>query len=419
MQASSREVTRCRICGNTELPPVLSLGTQCLTGLFPRADSSDPPAGPLDLVKCHGGDDACGLLQLKHSYDGSLMYGAAYGYRSSLNRGMVEHLRAKIQGLASRLPIGKGDFVLDIGSNDGTSLSFYPKDGPTLIGIDPTAAKFAQYYQPHIRVVPDFFSAAAFRKAAGSDSARAKIVTSISMFYDLEDPMHFMREVRDILADDGIWHFEQSYMPAMLEANAYDTVCHEHIEYYALHQIVWMARRVGFSVVDVEFNDVNGGSFAVTVRKTQTPADAPNITELLRREQVLALDTLAPYRRFAERVARHRDQLRTVLDELRASGKRVFGLGASTKGNVILQYCEIGRQDLEYIAEVNPDKFGCVTPGTQIPIISEAKARELGPDVFCVLPWHFRQHFIEREQQYIKGGGRLLFPLPAIATIPG
>ncbi len=393
---------------------------QCLTGLFPRASSPDPEAGPLELVKCHGAATACGLLQLRHQYDGSAMYGTEYGYRSSLNRSMVDHLRAKVRRLVERAPVGNGDIVLDIGSNDGTSLSFFPKDGPTLIGIDPTIAKFVKYYEPHIRPVPAFFSAAAFRNAAGSDSAKAKIVMSVAMFYDLDRPTEFMQDVHDILAEDGIWHLEQSYMPDMLDANAYDTVCHEHVEYYALRQIAWMAERVGLRIVEVERNDINGASFAITIEKAHgRPGHAAAVVQLLAEEDAKGLSTLEPYRRFAERTAKHRDDLRALVAKLRAHGRRVFGLGASTKGNVILQYCGFGPADIEFIGEVNADKLGCVTPGTRIPIISEKEAHEKKPDVFLVLPWHFRGHFLRSEAEYMALGGRLLFPLPRIDIEPG
>jgi hypothetical protein len=361
----------------------------------------------------------CGLLQLQHSYDGSIMYGMEYGYRSSLNRSMIEHLRAKVTQLSSRVALAKGDVVLDIGSNDGTSLSFYPKDGPTLIGIDPTASKFLASYPAHVKPVPAFFSAKTFREAAGGDTAKAKIVTSVAMFYDLEDPTQFMREVHDILADDGIWHFEQSYMPRMLEVNSYDTICHEHVEYYSLRQIAWMARQVGFRIIDVEFNDINGGSFAITVSKADPRGSHhPRVLELLEQEDRMGLTTLQPYREFSERVLRHRDELRTRLHDLKSEGRRVFGLGASTKGNVILQFCGFGPADLEFIGEVNADKVGCVTPGTEIPIISESAAHELRPDVFCILPWHFREHFMRSEKMFMNQGGRLLFPLPEIQLLP-
>jgi NDP-4-keto-2,6-dideoxyhexose 3-C-methyltransferase len=412
-------IEKCRACGNPELAPILDLGMQALTGIFPKANEPDPASGPLQLVKCNGAADVCHLVQLKHQYDGSAMYGKDYGYRSGLNRSMVEHLRRKAEMLMARTTLGKGDIVLDIGSNDGTSLSFYPKDGPTLIGIDPTSAKFRKYYPAHVRAVAEFFSAVSFRSAAGSDTARAKIVTSISMFYDLDDPMQFMRDVHAVLADDGIWHLEQSYMPGMLATNSYDTVCHEHVEYYSLSQIAWMARRVGFRVLDVEFNEINGASFALTLGKASSgEAHGAKVLELLAREQKEGLSTLEPYRQFAERVARHRDELSARLRSLRGEGRKVFGLGSSTKGNVVLQYCQLGPAEIECIAEVNEDKFGCVTPGTRIPIIPESEAHARKPDVFIVLPWHFRPHFMQTEKAFMDAGGRLLFPLPRIELTP-
>jgi len=408
---------RCRICGGTELVPVVHLGDQCLTGVFPRAKGLDVTRGPLELVRCAGDPEAaCGLVQLRHTYEPTEMYGANYGYRSSLNRSMIEHLRAKVAILVARAPIGPGDAVLDIGSNDGTTLSCYRGDA-ALIGIDPTAAKFAEYYPPHVKVVPEFFSAAAFDRASGGK--KAKIVTSIAMFYDLERPMDFARQVADVLADDGIWHFEQSYLPSMLDASSYDTICHEHIEYYSLRQIRWMTDRLGLSIVDVVFNDVNGGSFAVTVAKSRSGiAPSPKVEAMLRAEADAGLGGAAPYARFAADVARRRDELVALLADLRRSGKKVLGLGASTKGNVILQYCGLTAAELPYIAEVNVEKFGAFTPGTEIPIISEDEARALAPDHYLVLPWHFRTNLLLRHAAFVESGGKMIFPLPRVDVVP-
>jgi NDP-4-keto-2,6-dideoxyhexose 3-C-methyltransferase len=411
------EIKACRVCGSTDLHSVLDLGEQSLTGVFPRKASTNVTRGPLEIVKCSGGDDACGLVQLRHTYDPGEMYGADYGYRSSLNRSMVEHLGAKVELLLARSPVGPGDIVLDIGSNDGTTLSFYPESAQ-LIGIDPTAVKFAKYYKPHITVVPDFFSSERFFAATGGK--KAKIVTSIAMFYDLERPVDFMRQVHAVLVDDGLWHFEQSYLPSMLAATSYDTICHEHVEYYSLKTIVWMADRVGFSIADVTLNDINGGSFAITALKA-TPgatAHAPIVAQMLGEEREAGLSGLETFKRFARAVTVHRRDLRALLERLKADGKRVFGMGASTKGNVILQYCEIGPSLLECIAEVNEDKVGCFTPGTGIPIVSEHEAVARKPDVFLVLPWHFRITLIRRAEPLLTRGIKLLFPLPKIDLYP-
>ena len=267
------EIKKCRICGNRQLDPVLDLGHQYLTGVFPKAKEhlKSLTNGPVELVKCHneGSENTCGLLQLRQSYAPSEMYGSNYGYRSSLNRSMVNHLHRKVRYVTSHVPLQKGDYVIDIGSNDATLLKAYPEIGVNLDGIDPTGEKFRKYYPDHIRLIPDFFSAKACKNAIGDRKAR--VITSISMFYDLEDPMDFVQQVRQILADDGVWVFEQSYMPAMLDNVSYDTICHEHLEYYALTQIKWMTDRIGLKILDVEFNDVNGGSFSIMAAKTNAP----------------------------------------------------------------------------------------------------------------------------------------------------
>jgi hypothetical protein len=410
-------ISRCRICGNTDLQPVLSLGEQYLTGIFPRTRDAKLTKGPLELVRCHG-QGKCGLLQLRHSYDLAEMYGPDYGYRSSLNKSMVAHLQDIVRKLTARVPVRNNDLVLDIGSNDGTLLGTYPENGPTLVGMDPSAGKFRKYYRPDIHLIVDFFSAK--NRNDKFPARKAKIVTSIAMFYDLEDPTAFMRQIESILSDEGVWHFEQSYMPAMLRVNAYDTVCHEHLDYYSLAQIKWMSDRAGLKILDVEINDVNGGSFAVTVAK-QASAHKPDDAKLdaiLREEKRLGLDTPAPYERFAERVFDHREKLRSTLSRLRGEGKTVLGYGASTKGNVILQFCGLGRGEIPAIAEVNADKFGCFTPGTNIPIISEADAHARRPDYLLVLPWHFRDNLLARESKYLSSGGRMLFPLPEIEIVP-
>ncbi len=411
------EVKACRICGSTDLRSILDLGLQSLTGVFPRKVGTNVTKGPLELVKCSDGGSACGLVQLRHTYDPGEMYGTEYGYRSSLNRSMVEHLSAKVQSLLARSPLRAGDTVLDIGSNDGTTLSFYPESAQ-LIGIDPTAVKFAKYYKPHIKVVPDFFSSDAFFAASGGK--KAKIVSSIAMFYDLERPVDFASQIHASLVDGGLWHFEQSYLSSMLAATSYDTICHEHVEYYSLATIVWMAERVGFSIVDVTLNDINGGSFAVTAAKTKpgSTQHAPIVARMLQEEREAGLAGLEPFARFATATATHRRELRSLLERLKFDGKRVFGMGASTKGNVILQYCDIGPELLGCIAEVNEDKFGCFTPGTNIPIVSEEEAMARKPDVLLVLPWHFRNNIIRRAEPMLTRGITLLFPLPKIELYP-
>jgi hypothetical protein len=330
---------------------------------------------------------------------------------------MVDHLERTAKNLQRVRPLAAGEVVLDIGSNDGTSLRGYQVPGLVKIGMDPTGVKFKRFYEPEVTLVPDFFSADRFFNASGG--RKASIVSSIAMFYDLEDPTAFVRDVASVLDADGLWHFEQSYMPTMLRLNAYDTICHEHLEYYSLGVIDRLLRSCGLKVVDVQMNSVNGGSIAVTAAHANSAFRSASAMSswMIDQEDRMGLNTPAPFRRFEERVFEHRVNLRSLVQMLNREGKRIVGYGASTKGNVLLQFCGLTKREVPYIAEVNEDKFGAYTPGTGIPIISEAEARGLRPDYMLVLPWHFRAGIIEREREYLASGGKLIFPLPEIEIL--
>lgn len=410
---SYKRIERCRVGQSDNLVSVLSLGQQELTGVFPASADEAVTRGPLELVWCPDS----GLLQLNHTYESSEMYGENYGYRSGLNQSMVDHLTFKVAYLQRLVDLKSGDTVLDIGSNDCTTLKAYSVAGLNRVGIDPTGKKFAEFYPPEIKLVPDFFSAAAY---ASTNAAPAKVITSIAMFYDLDDPIAFTRQIEQCLAQDGIWHFEQSYMPSMLRLNSYDTICHEHLEYYSLGVVKIILEAAGLKIVDVIMNNVNGGSFAVTAAKKSNQSVRVNdavVNWLLEQEDRMGINTAKPYRDFEDRVFRHREDLVRLIRALRADGKLVLGYGASTKGNVVLQFCGFTPEDIPAIAEVNREKFGKVTPGTHIPIISEAEAHRMNPDYYLVLPWHFKESIVRREKDYLNSGGKLIFPFPEIEII--
>ena len=286
------------------------------------------------------------------------------------------------------------------------------RGGRRLVGIDPTGSKFRQYYAENLELIPDFFNADAFVEKFGD--LRAKVVTSFSMFYDLEDPIDFMRQIKRVLHDDGIWVFEQSYMPSMLATNSYDTVCHEHLEYYALAQILWMVDKVGLEVVDVELNDVNGGSFSITAQHRGGRLKVSEaVGRMIESERLQRLDDLQTYRDFATRVETSRRELIAFLTDAKAKGKTVAALGASTKGNVVLQYCGVDESLIFAVGEINPDKFGSFTPGSDIPIANEADVLRSKPDYVLVLPWHFRR-FFETQPRY--AAQKLVYPLPVLVV---
>ena len=385
---------------------------QYLTGTFPRQpNGAGITKGPLSLVKCLGDEGTCGLLQLAHNYEPAELYGLNYGYRSGLNEKMVRHLESKVNAISTLIDLQPEDLVIDIGSNDGTTLGFFSEHLMRL-GIDPTAEKFRDLYKPGIEVIADFFSEELVNnKTSGK---KAMVVTSFSMLYDLENPIDFATQVKNVLAEDGIWVFEQSYSHSMIEELAYDTVCHEHLEYYELFQIEWMLEKVGLRVIDVEINDINGGSFSVVAAHKSSSYVANNTriegirsTELNKRARGMSL-----YLDFRKNVESHRVQLIEIIQKYNDKNMRVFGLGASTKGNVLLQYCGFGPENLIAIGEINPDKNGAYTPGSWIPIVSESEVLRQKPDVLLVLPWHFRSFF---EQSKTFQGLNLLFPLPKIS----
>ncbi|MEQ8688395.1 MAG: class I SAM-dependent methyltransferase [Imperialibacter sp.] len=406
------EIDKCRISGSSNLINVLSLGEQHLTGVFPKSTTEPITKGPLDLVWCPDS----GLLQMKQSYSLEEMYGDNYGYRSSLNSSMVRHLQNKIHMLERMVELKDEDLVIDIGSNDATSLKAY-SGKHSKVGIDPTGVKFKEFYTDEISLLPDFFSAKVFKSAF--PNSKAKIITSIAMFYDLERPKDFVEDIEQCLHIDGIWHFEQSYMPSMLRTNSYDTICHEHLEFYSFKVVKTLLESCGLRVVDVQMNSINGGSFAVTACKKDASftSNSAVINWMVKQEEEMGLDTPKPFREFEERVFRHRKNLIDLVEALVSDGKKVFGYGASTKGNVLLQFCGLNASHIPFIAEVNEEKYGSFTPGSNIPIISEQEARAMNPDYFLVLPWHFKHSILQRETEYLEKGGKFIFPLPEIEIV--
>lgn len=401
-------ITKCRICDNTKLISVVNLGEQKLTGVFPKDINIPITSGPLSIVKCDESNNGCGLVQLSHSYDLEEMYGENYGYRSGLNVSMVNHLKDIHKLIEGQNILNDDDIILDIGSNDGTLLNMFDPKKYNLVGIDPTASKFKEYYSTNINVIPKFFSKNIFTEYY--DKQKAKIITSIAMFYDLDSPLTFMKEVYDILDQDGIWIIEHSYLPMMLNFLTYDTICHEHIEYYRMKQIKWMADRVGFNIAFATNNYINGGSIMIILHKNKS--DDFYVNKFLNIEIINKLDTINPYKVFANNVLNHKKTLINLIKQLNYNHKTVCGLGASTKGNVILQYCGFTKDDIKCIAEVNKDKFGHFTPGTNIPILSEEEVFKMNPDYLLVMPYHFKDGIVKNNSVYLKNGGAFIFPLP-------
>ena len=401
----------CRNCKSTKLVSIVNLGKQSFTGIFPSSRKKKIPHGILELIKCNN----CNLVQLGHSFDLSYMYGKNYGYRSSLNKSMVTHLKEKYKKIISKFKLRKKDIILDIGSNDGTLLNFFPKKY-IRIGIDPTISKFKKYYKDkNIILIDDYFSSDNYFSKLKN---KAKIITSISMFYDLEEPRKFVQNINQILDDNGVWHFEQSYLPSMIEKLSYDTICHEHLEYYDLTIIKKILKIYKIKIIDVEFNDINGGSIAITAAKygSNYKTNFSIINKILRYEKNLYKNKKY-FKEFKKNIFKHKSNLKKIVNKIKKENKTLIGYGASTKGNVIIQFCKFSSKDIKIVADVNSDKFNHFTPGSKIKIISEKKAKLLNPDYMIVFPWHFKKMIIQKEKKFLKKHGKLIFPLPKIEII--
>lgn len=407
------EITRCRSCDSQELIGVLDLGRQCVSD-FVVDEREDVLSIPLELILCAPDLGGCGLLQLRHTTSPELLY-RHYWYRSIVNTTMQIALRDITESIEARADLEKGDRVLDIGCNDGTLLRSYSNPGLELIGFEPARNIVNQAREGTSHIFNSFFNASEYLEAFGERSARA--ITSIAMFYDLEDPQTFVADVNRCLSDDGIWVIQMAYLPVMLEDTMFDNICHEHLEYYSLASLEDLLDRAGLEVIDVTQNDVNGGSYRTYIRRKgssvpQSSYGAARVAAMRQFESHLQLQRRAPYEDFATRSLWICETIRSFIDNEVAAGRIVYGYGASTKGNTLLQLTGLDHHLVTAIAERNPDKWGRKTVGTGIPIISEEEARQDQPDYMLVLPWHFLREFREREADYLSKGGRFIVPLP-------
>ena len=355
----------------------------------------------------------CTLVQLAESFDPSSMFGGSYGYRSGLNPAMVGHLGGIVEHSQSLANLAPGDVVLDIGSNDGTLLAHYGL-GVSKIGIDPSAEKFKEYYDNESKVITEFFSKDAFYSQSPKP---AKVITSIAMLYDLESPVDFAKDVGECLDRDGVWIFEQSYMPWMVLTGAYDTICHEHIEYYSLTSISAMLELAGLKVLDASLNDANGGSIRVAaVHSDSNRAPTKKFESLRTFEESLDLSSPEFFRPFAKYLRSHPVALKKLLESMVLDGKIVSGLGASTKGSILVQNAKLTAKEISSIGEVNPYKVGRWMANSDIPIrIEDDKLLEKS-DAVIVFPWHFQKFFSARMKDFIAAGGLVIWPLPSICV---
>jgi len=396
----------CRVCGGTFIP-IIDLGMQRLTG-WTETPNEEGPEGPLSLVRCS--NTPCSLVQLEHTMDADLMWkDADYGYRSSLSPIMVAALANIVKCVQRKVELEETDIAVDIGSNDGTLLRDYPTNVIT-VGFEPVRKFAGEGSQGVDRFISDYFSAEDYPFIRP-----AKVITAIAMFYDLEEPDKFVSDVDKILDDEGIFVIQLNYLPIIMLQNDFLCICHEHLEYYTIESIEYLLAKHGLHAFDAEINEINGGSLRLYVDKGQR-SESFMLYVLREWEKKLQLTTDAPYQEFVDNIQEIRENLIHIVGIANDDGKTVCGYASSTKGNVLLQYCGFGPDDIKAISEKNPDKWNRYCAGSRIPVISEAAARDLNPDYFLVLAWAFQDEFRRREKAWHDGGGQFILPVPQVAV---
>lgn len=402
----------CRLCGKTKLVPILNLGRQAVS-TFVASPLSPVKKAPLTLAVCNPENSGCGLVQLYHAGVPQESLYRQYWYKSGVNRTMTAALHDIARTAQKLLNMRSGDYILDIGANDGTLLRSFKLTGLVKIGYEPARNLTAEAQAGGNIIINDYFGAASWRK--NFPGSQVKLITTIAMFYDLEDPNTFCRDLKKVLTADGMWINQMTDLLSMIKYTMFDNICHEHLTYYSLQTLSKLLARHDLKVVDVTANSVNGGSLrtfithAANRKYDRIPGADDRIRQQLARENNIKFDNLD---KFAQSAQSNKKIISRFISQEKTAGKSVWGYGASTKGNTTLQYLGLDSQLITAIAERNPAKWGRYTAGSRIPIRSETEMRSARPDYLLVLPWHFRQEFISREAAYLHSGGTLIFPLP-------
>ena len=407
-------ITECRSCGSTNLTNILSLGLQYPSNFIELNSISDKREQiPLELIFCEKKD--CGLLQLKHTASRESLY-KKYWFRSGINEKMVEALKDITKSVEKRISLSENDIVLDIGCNDGTLLRSY-QSKVRLVGFEPASNLVDEAKEGTDLIINNFFNSHEFMQHFPNE--RIKVITSIAMFYDLEDPNSFVSDIVNCLDQDGIWIIQMAYLIPMLELNAFDNIVHEHLEYWSLKSLKRLLEEHDLEIFDVELNDVYGGSFRIFVKtKKNDKINIQNsVDEFLKKEDEFGLEKKETYLNFANRVNSLKNKLNDFIKKEISNGKLIYAYGASTKGNTLLQFYNLNNKLISKAADRDSKKFGKMTVGSNIPVISEEQARDEKPDYFLVLPWHLVDFFKERENEFLNNGGKFIVPLPDFKII--
>tara|TARA_B100000989_G_scaffold277021_1_gene237672 strand:- start:2916 stop:4139 length:1224 start_codon:yes stop_codon:yes gene_type:complete len=406
------KIKKCRACNGKRLDSLFSLGKMCFTGKFSSTYKQSIKSDLLTLVICK----KCKLVQLDRNFNPKYLYSKDYGYRTGINKTMTNHVKKVVYEAVSIVKPKKNDYILDIASNDGTLLKFY-NESFNRVGIDPLVNKYKKYYKKIHNKISDFFSYKALKK--NKINKKFKIITALSMFYDLKNPNLFLKDLSKVLHTEGVFILEQADLLSIIRNCLFDTICHEHLEYYSTRVIINLMKINSLRVFDIKQNDINGGSlrYLICHKKAKYKENKKKITSVLKEENKINLESKKTFSLFFKRINKVKKETNKLISLLLKKGKSIHGYGASTKGNVLLQYFGISNKEIPFIAERNSQKFNQFTPGTKIKIISEYLSRKKKPDYYLVLPWHFKKEILKRESKMRKYGTKFIFPLPKLKVL--
>ena len=401
------KLKKCRNCQGKKLSKLFSLGKLSYTGKFPKNINTNIKKTELTLVMCN----KCSLVQLNNNYNLKYLYGPDYGYRTGINKTMTEHMKNIMKNLTRKINLKKGDCVLDIASNDGTLLNFFDKK-LVKFGVDPLVNKYSKFYRKIDYKISDFFYAEKIIKKL--PNKKFKVITALSVFYDINDPNLFFKDINKILDDNGIFLIEHADLMSIVKQKMFDTICQEHLTYYSNKIIINMVKNNNLRVFDLRTNNINGGStqYFICKNNAKFKTNYKTINKFVKKENIMRLTNKKTFLRFFNHINKMKRSTKKYIDKIVSQNKIIHGYGASTKGNVLLQYFGINRKHIKYIADRNPKKDNHFTPGTKIKIITESKSRRLKPNFYFVLPWHFKKEILNRERNLIKKGSKFIFPLP-------
>ena len=406
------KIKNCRNCKNNKLLDLFSLGKMSFTGKFSKSFLYNVPKAHLNLLMCK----KCKLVQLDRNFNLKYLYGNKYGYRTGINKTMTRHVKKTVKIGEAVVNLKANDHVLDIASNDATLLNFYKKNIIT-VGVDPLVNKYRSYYKKINHKISNFFQIKDIKKLRLKK--KFKIISTLSVFYDLRDPNKFLRQVKEILDEKGIFILEHADLFCIIKNNIFDTICHEHLGFFSSKIIIKMIKDNGLKVFNHEYNDINGGSsrYYICHKTANYKVKENNIKKVLLKESKIGLHSKKTFASFYNKILLQRAKLQKIIKKIKSKKLTIHGYGASTKGNVLLQFYNIGNKDLSYIADRNPLKYNLFTPGTKIKIVSEKFSRKLKPDYYLVLPWHFKKEILFREKEMKRKGTKFIFPLPKVTVI--